>query len=117
MVGSTLVMCRVTSSKQQLFSLILLFIHPSDSDHPLTHLMKSVFRLHNPRCFRVFLYATSPPDGSLFRQYYERQTEFQFQDVSSWSTTSIVDKIVQDQIHIRSCFFIGFVSQLTQRSR
>jgi len=66
--------------------------------------MKSVFGLHNSQSFNVFLYATSPSDGSPHRQYYERQTAFQFLDVSLWSNSTIVEKIVQDQIHIRWCF-------------
>ena len=72
-----------------------------NSDHPLTHLMKSVFTMHNKKRFNVFLYATSPTDGSSYRQHYERQTDFHFNDVSSWSTSNIVEKIMQDQIHIR----------------
>lgn len=72
-----------------------------NSDHPLTHLMKSVFTMHNKKRFHVFLYATSPTDGSSYREHYERQTDFHFNDVSSWSINSIVEKIMQDQIHIR----------------
>lgn len=72
-----------------------------DSDHPLTHLMKSVFEIHNRKRFNVFLYATSPTDGSSYREYYERQSEFHFNDVSSWPINSIIERIMQDQIHIR----------------
>lgn len=76
------------------------YVSSDYNDHPLTHLMKSVFSLHNKQQFNVFLYATSPSDGSLHRQYYERQTAFHFTEVSSWSVSAIVDRIVQDQIHI-----------------
>lgn len=76
------------------------YVSSDYNDHPLTHLMKSVFSLHNGQQFNVFLYATSPSDGSLHRQHYERQTAFRFTDVSSWSASAIVDRIVQDQIHI-----------------
>lgn len=63
--------------------------------------MKSVFAMHDRKRFNVFLYATSPTDGSSYREYYERQTNFHFNDVSSWPISSIIEKIVQDQIHIR----------------
>ncbi|KAI6035688.1 glycosyl transferase family 41-domain-containing protein [Pisolithus marmoratus] len=76
------------------------YVSSDYNDHPLTHLMKSVFCLHNNQKFNVFLYATSPSDGSLHRQYYERQTAFRFTDVSTWSVSAIVDRIIQDQIHI-----------------
>lgn len=39
-------------------------------NHPLGHLMASVFVLHDPCCFRVFLYATSPDDGSEERRAF-----------------------------------------------
>ncbi|KAL4062628.1 glycosyltransferase family 41 protein [Scleroderma yunnanense] len=76
------------------------YVSSDFNDHPLSHLMKSVFGLHNSQAFNVFLYATSPSDGSPHRQYYERQTTFHFLDVSLWSNSTIVEKIVQDQIHI-----------------
>ena len=63
--------------------------------------MKSVFTMHNKKRFNIFLYATSPTDGSPYRRCYERQTDFHFNDVSSWSISSIVQRITQDQIHIR----------------
>lgn len=76
--------------------------------------MKSVFGLHNSQLFNVFLYATSPPDGSPHRQHYERQTAFHFLDVSLWSNSTIVEKIVQDQIHIRLCFSLSVAIPLTR---
>lgn len=57
--------------------------------------------MHDRKRFNVFLYATSPTDGSSYRQYYERQTDFHFNDVSSWSIGSTIEKIMLDQIHIR----------------
>ncbi|KAG1735821.1 O-GlcNAc transferase [Suillus lakei] len=61
--------------------------------------MKSVFRLHDRNRFCVFLYATSPSDGSVFRLYFE-QGDFNFLDVSSWSNVDIVNRIEEDHIHI-----------------
>ncbi|KAI6013045.1 glycosyltransferase family 41 protein [Pisolithus marmoratus] len=82
------------------------YVSSDYNDHPLTHLMKSVFCLHNNQKFNVFLYATSPSDGSLHRQYYERQTAFRFTDVSTWSVSATVDRIIQDQVHIRWCDYL-----------
>ncbi|KIJ66720.1 glycosyltransferase family 41 protein [Hydnomerulius pinastri MD-312] len=76
------------------------YVSSDFNDHPLTHLMRSVFKMHNAKFFNVVLYATSPSDGSSHRQHYEAQNDFRFVDVSSWSINAIVDRIVQDQIHI-----------------
>ncbi|KAF8556202.1 hypothetical protein OG21DRAFT_1437515 [Imleria badia] len=76
------------------------YVSSDFTDHPLTHLMKSVFAMHDKKRLNVFLYATSPTDGSSYREYYERQTDFHFNDVSSWSISNVIERIVQDQIHI-----------------
>ncbi|EIN13738.1 hypothetical protein PUNSTDRAFT_140213 [Punctularia strigosozonata HHB-11173 SS5] len=69
------------------------------NNHPLAHLMQSVFGLHDKSRFNIFVYATSSSDGSPYRQKIESQTPH-FLDVSSWDTGDVVDRIVQDQIHI-----------------
>jgi predicted O-linked N-acetylglucosamine transferase (SPINDLY family) len=61
--------------------------------------MQSVFGLHDRSRFNIFVYATSPSDGSSYRQKIESQTEH-FLDVHLWETSAVVDRIVQDQIHI-----------------
>ncbi|KAG9315067.1 glycosyl transferase family 41-domain-containing protein [Chiua virens] len=76
------------------------YVSSDFTDHPLTHLMKSVFGMHDTKRFSIFLYATSPSDKSSYREYYECQSNFHFHDVSSWSVSNIVERIVQDQIHI-----------------
>lgn len=44
----------------------LLVCLPSDfGDHPLSHLMQSVFGMHNRDFFKVTCYATSPSDGTV----------------------------------------------------
>lgn len=75
------------------------YVSSDFSDHPLSHLMKSVFQLHDQHRFCIFLYATSPSDGSVFREYFE-QGDFNFLDVSSWSNVDIVNRIEEDHIHI-----------------
>ncbi|KAF8121800.1 glycosyltransferase family 41 protein [Boletus edulis] len=82
------------------------YVSSDFTDHPLTHLMKSVFTMHDKKRFNVYLYATSPTDGSSYREYYERQTDFDFNDVSSWSISRIIERIMQDQIHIRWCDYL-----------
>ena len=63
--------------------------------------MQSVFGFHDRNIFQVHLYATSPSDGSGYRQKIEAGSD-RFLDVSSWSTRTIVERIVSDQIHIRT---------------
>lgn len=81
----------------------------SHSNHPLAHLMQSVFGIHDRNKFTVYLYATSPSDDSSFRRKIEAESD-KFIDVSTWSINSIVNRIVQDQIHIRSCHSQRIVS-------
>lgn len=61
--------------------------------------MQSVFGFHDLAHFTVFCYATSPSDKSPYRLKIEAEAEH-FVDVSACSTQQIVDRIVQDQIHI-----------------
>lgn len=72
---------------------------PLRSNHPLAHLMQSVFGLHDQDRYNIHLYATSPSDGSSYRQKIETESQH-FVDVSSWAVNSIVDRITEDQIHI-----------------
>ncbi|GAA5853587.1 hypothetical protein JCM8547_002514 [Rhodosporidiobolus lusitaniae] len=67
-------------------------------NHPLSHLMQSVFGMHTSR-FNVFVYATSPSDKSPYRQKIERESQ-NFVDCSAWSTQQIIDQIVKDEIHV-----------------
>lgn len=68
-------------------------------NHPLSHLMQSVFGLHDLSRFNVFVYATSPSDKSPYRQKIEAESQH-FLDVSHLGTQQIVERIVQDQIHV-----------------
>ncbi|KZW02187.1 hypothetical protein EXIGLDRAFT_665525 [Exidia glandulosa HHB12029] len=69
------------------------------NNHPLAHLMQSVFGFHNLHDFSVFVYATSASDGSSYRQKIESESEH-FIDCSSWTTAKIVNQIVSDGIHV-----------------
>lgn len=65
----------------------------------VTRRMQSVFGFHDPTRAKAFCYATTASDKSSHREQIEREAPV-FRDVSSWSTESIVDQIVQDEIHI-----------------
>ncbi|TPX71046.1 hypothetical protein SpCBS45565_g01190 [Spizellomyces sp. 'palustris'] len=70
------------------------------NNHPLAHLMQSVFGLHDRTRFRVYCYSLSPTDNSPYRAKIEREADV-FLDVSSWSIKEIVERIaLVDQIHI-----------------
>ncbi|KAJ1922189.1 hypothetical protein H4219_000051 [Mycoemilia scoparia] len=75
------------------------YVSSDFNNHPLSHLMQSVFGMHDRRKFKVFCYATTPPDGSAHRAQVERESDV-FLDVSSWTNQNIVERIVRDGIHI-----------------
>ncbi|KAJ2083971.1 hypothetical protein H4R24_000414 [Coemansia sp. RSA 988] len=75
------------------------YVSSDFNNHPLSHLMQSVFGMHNRRKFTVFCYATTPPDGTEHRQKVEQGADV-FLNCSSWSTQRIVEQIVSDKIHI-----------------
>ncbi|KIW17050.1 hypothetical protein PV08_04241 [Exophiala spinifera] len=75
------------------------YVSSDFNNHPLAHLMQSVFGLHNPSKVRAFCYATTASDGSVHRQQIEREAPV-FRDASSWSVERLVHQIVKDNVHI-----------------
>ncbi|KAM0127116.1 hypothetical protein ACHAO1_009701 [Botrytis cinerea] len=75
------------------------YVSSDFNNHPLAHLMQSVFGFHNPSRAKAFCYATTASDTSIHRQQIEREAPV-FRDVSSWSADRLVNQIVQDNIHI-----------------
>lgn len=75
------------------------YVSSDFGNHPLSHLMASVFGLHNREAVEVFCYALTANDGSEWRNKIEKEAEH-FSDVSSWSVTDIAGKISQDGIHV-----------------
>ena len=75
------------------------YISSDFNNHPLAHLMQSVFGLHNPSRFKAFCYATTSSDGSVHRQQIEHESPV-FYDASSWSIERLVNQVVADKIHI-----------------
>ncbi len=75
------------------------YVSSDFNNHPLAHLMQSVFGLHNPSRVKAFCYATTASDNSVHRQKIEREAP-QFYNASGWSTDVLVKQIVDDGIHI-----------------
>ncbi|KAI5458369.1 glycosyl transferase family 41-domain-containing protein [Mariannaea sp. PMI_226] len=75
------------------------YVSSDFNNHPLAHLMQSVFGFHDPLRIRAFCYATTASDRSIHRQQIEREAPV-FRDVSSWPSDRLVDQIIEDGIHI-----------------
>uniref|UniRef100_V5ER50 protein O-GlcNAc transferase n=2 Tax=Kalmanozyma brasiliensis (strain GHG001) TaxID=1365824 RepID=V5ER50_KALBG len=75
------------------------YVSSDFNNHPLAHLMQSVFGFHDLSRFNIFLYATTPSDGSPYRLKIEREAQH-FADVSTWSNQQVVERIVMDNIHV-----------------
>ncbi|KAL2074425.1 hypothetical protein VTL71DRAFT_8203 [Oculimacula yallundae] len=75
------------------------YVSSDFNNHPLAHLMQSVFGLHNPSRAKAFCYATTASDNSVHRQQIEREAPV-FRDSSGWPADRLVQQIIQDEIHI-----------------
>jgi predicted O-linked N-acetylglucosamine transferase (SPINDLY family) len=75
------------------------YVSSDFNNHPLAHLMQSVFGLHNPHSVQAICYATTASDGSVHRQQIEREAP-EFHDASSWSVERLVNQVVKDNVHI-----------------
>ncbi|DAZ95244.1 TPA: hypothetical protein N0F65_002356 [Lagenidium giganteum] len=68
-------------------------------NHPLAHLMQSVFGMHNKSKFEVSCYSTSPDDGSTWRRRISSDVEH-FKDIHNMSNGDAARMIHADGIHI-----------------
>ncbi|KAH6720014.1 glycosyltransferase family 41 protein [Leptodontidium sp. MPI-SDFR-AT-0119] len=75
------------------------YVSSDFNNHPLAHLMQSVFGLHSPSRAKAFCYATTASDNSVHRQQIEREAPV-FRDANGWPADRLVQQIVQDEIHI-----------------
>ncbi|KAJ6123030.1 hypothetical protein N7512_005495 [Penicillium capsulatum] len=75
------------------------YVSSDFNNHPLAHLMQSVFGLHNPNKVTAYCYATTASDKSVHRQQIEKEAPV-FHDASGWSVDRLVQQIVDDGIHI-----------------
>ncbi|KAH9728209.1 putative UDP-N-acetylglucosamine--peptide N-acetylglucosaminyltransferase SEC [Citrus sinensis] len=75
------------------------YVSSDFGNHPLSHLMGSVFGMHNKENVEVFCYALSPNDGTEWRQRTQSEAEH-FVDVSTMSSDMIAKLINEDKIQI-----------------
>lgn len=75
------------------------YVSSDFGNHPLSHLMGSVFGMHNRENVEVFCYALSPNDRTEWRRRTESEAEH-FVDVSSMSSDAIAKMINEDSIQI-----------------
>jgi predicted O-linked N-acetylglucosamine transferase (SPINDLY family) len=75
------------------------YVSSDFNNHPLAHLMQSVFGLHDTSRVRAICYATTASDGSIHRHQIEQEAPL-FHDASTWSVERLVNQIVQDNVHI-----------------
>lgn len=75
------------------------YVSSDFGNHPLSHLMGSIFGLHNRENVEVFCYALSPNDGTEWRMRITSEAEH-FVDVSSMSSDMIARLINEDKIQV-----------------
>jgi hypothetical protein len=75
------------------------YVSSDFNNHPLAHLMQSVFGLHDCSKAKAFCYATTTSDHSVHREQIEREAPV-FRDASNWSSDMLIQQIVRDEIHI-----------------
>ena len=75
------------------------YVSSDFNNHPLAHLMQSVFGMHNTERVKAFCYATAQSDNSVHRRQVEREAPV-FHDASAWDAAALVNQVVQDGIHI-----------------
>ncbi|KAH8974053.1 hypothetical protein BDL97_01G081800 [Sphagnum fallax] len=75
------------------------YVSSDFGNHPLSHLMGSVFGMHNRDNIEVFCYALSQSDGSEWRQRISAEAEH-FVDVSTMTSDAIAHLMSDDRIQI-----------------
>lgn len=75
------------------------YVSSDFGNHPLSHLMGSIFGMHDQENVEIFCYALSPNDGTEWRLRIQSEAEH-FVDVSSMASDVIARMINEDQIQI-----------------
>ncbi|CAH1763210.1 5710_t:CDS:2 [Entrophospora sp. SA101] len=75
------------------------YISSDFRNHPLAHLMQSVFNLHDKNKYQIYCYSLTDSDGSIYRARIEQGSDF-FYDCSKMTDQQIVQQIVYDGIHV-----------------
>lgn len=75
------------------------YVSSDFNNHPLSHLLQSVFGYHDRSKYEVYCYALKKSDGSRWRHKIESECEH-FVDVSHLHSSDIAQMINDDSIHI-----------------
>jgi tetratricopeptide (TPR) repeat protein len=75
------------------------YVSSDFNNHPLAHLMQSVFGLHDRQRVEAYCYATTASDNSVHRKQIEEEAPH-FYDATTWPAEKLVNKIVEHGIHI-----------------
>lgn len=75
------------------------YVSSDFGNHPLAHLMQSVFGMHDRSQYEVFCYALTPSDGSSWRHKVESEVEH-FKDISRLMHGDAAHLIHRDGIHV-----------------
>lgn len=75
------------------------YVSSDFNNHPLAHLMQSVFGMHDEQRVKAHCYATTASDNSIHRRQIEKEAPV-FRDASTWTSEKLVNQIVEDGIHI-----------------
>ena len=75
------------------------YVSSDFGNHPLSHLMQSVFGLHNVHKFEVYCYSLSPSDKSHYEKRISRDAEH-FVDISSMHSAEAAELINNHGIHV-----------------
>ncbi|MBI5126889.1 tetratricopeptide repeat protein [Candidatus Roizmanbacteria bacterium] len=68
-------------------------------NHPTSHLIFSLFRLHNRERFNIFTYSSGPDDKSVWRKYIEKNSDV-FRDIKKKSDFEMAKLIYKDKVDI-----------------
>lgn len=75
------------------------YVSSDFGNHPVSHLMQSVFGMHNKEQFEVFCYALNQDDQSSWRQKIQGEVE-NFRDISSLQAGDIATLIHSDGVQV-----------------
>ncbi|KAF2760608.1 hypothetical protein EJ05DRAFT_290645 [Pseudovirgaria hyperparasitica] len=75
------------------------YVSSDFNNHPLAHLMQSVFGLHDRKKVKAYCYATTASDNSVHRHQIEKEAPV-FHDAHDWTAEKLVKQIISDGIHI-----------------
>ncbi len=75
------------------------YVSSDFNNHPLSHLMQSVFASHNETKYEIYCYSLTPSDESQWRLKIESEAEH-FVDISSMHASDAATQINNDGIHV-----------------